>query len=99
MFRGVPGADGVAGGQAGHQRHYHGDESGRRRQPPGDPPSPAALFQDIVTGAISVTVWNGHPSNLFRPSPARVRGEAEGPNVLPLQLRPGTARLTARGVP
>ena len=37
MFPGVPGADGVADGQAGHQRHYPGDESGRRRPATGGP--------------------------------------------------------------
>jgi hypothetical protein len=73
---GVPDADCVAGGQASHQRQYSGDQSGRRRPPPGDPPSPAAQFQDIVTGPRPVTVRNGHPSNLFDPSLPTVRGES-----------------------
>jgi hypothetical protein len=70
MFSGVPGADGVANGQAGQQRHGAENESRPvpgRRPPPGYRPAPTAQFQDIVTTARPVTVRNGHPSNLFHP--------------------------------
>jgi hypothetical protein len=76
MFSGVPGAGGVANGQAAQQRRGSEEESGRRRPPPEGRPSPAQ-FQHIITGARPVTVETViHRTFSIRRSPLRVRGES-----------------------